>query len=351
MSSIITSATAPAATKAGFTTGALPRWAPGLGLVLLVAIVARLLGRFTGPIPDVVLALIIGMTIRNLAKPKGIEAGTKFTLFYVLRTAIILLGASLSLQAVIRTGSATLLLIVTLVVTSMVLGLVLARLFQLKGKIGTLIGAGTAICGGSAILTVGPIIGATDEELAYAITTIFSFNIVALLTYPAIGHALGMTQTAFGSWAGTAVNDTSVVVATGFVFGASAGAVATIVKLTRTVLLVPLALIVGLVHAARTHQAETGTVTQRALKAMPWFILGFVAMAGLNSLGVFPPNVGHALTLTAGFLIVAVLAGVGLNVDLKKMVGLGPKPMVVGFLLATIMAFCSYGLVTAIDIH
>jgi len=84
---------------------------------------------------------------------------------------------------------------------------------------------------------------------------------------------------------------------------------------------------------------------------MPWFILGFVAMAGLNSLGVFPPNVGHALTLTAGFLIVAVLAGVGLNVDLKKMVGLGPKPMVVGFLLATIMAFCSYGLVTAIDIH
>src|ERR1700676_1230555 len=326
-------------------------WMPGLGLVLLVAIVARLLGPFKGPVPDVVPALIIGVAIPNLAKPKGIEAGTKFTLFYVLRTAIILLGAGLSLQAVIKTGSATLLLIVTLVVTSMLLGLVLARLFKLKGKIGTLIGAGTAICGGSAILTVGPIIGAADEKLGYAITTIFAFNIVALLVYPAIGHALNMTQTAFGSWAGTAVNDTAVFFRTGYVFGATAGAVATIVKLTRTVLLVPLALAVGLVHAARTHQAETGTVAQRPFKAMPWFVVGFVAMAGLNSLGVFPPDFAHALALIASFLIVAVLAGVGLNVDLKKMIDLGPKPMIVGFLLATIMAFCSYGLISAIGIH
>ena len=210
---------------------------PGLALVLLVAIVARVLGRFTGPIPDVVLALVIGLGIRNTLNPPNIAAGTKFTLFYVLRTAIILLGAGLSIQAVIRTGSSTLALIVTLVVTSMLLGLLLARLFNLKGTIGTLIGAGTAICGGSAILTVGPILGASDEEIAYAITTIFTFNIVALLAYPAIGHALGMSQTAFGSWTGTAVNDTSVVVATGLVYGASAGAVATVVKLTRTVLL------------------------------------------------------------------------------------------------------------------
>jgi uncharacterized integral membrane protein (TIGR00698 family) len=330
---------------------ALPRWLPGLALVLLVAIAARFLGRFTGPIPDVVLALVIGLSIRNIAKPKGIEAGTRFTLFYVLRTAIILLGAGLSVQAVIRTGSSTLALIVTLVVMSMLLGLLLARLFNLKGTIGTLIGAGTAICGGSAILTVGPILGASDEEIAYAVTTIFTFNIVALLVYPAIGHALGMSQTAFGSWAGTAVNDTSVVVATGLVYGATAGAVATIVKLTRTVLLVPLALIVGLVHAARTHSGDaSANVVQRALKAMPWFVVGFVAMAALNSLGIFPPNVAHDLALTASFLIVAVLAGVGLNVDLRKMVRLGPRPMLVGFLLASIMAVCSYALVSVMHL-
>jgi uncharacterized integral membrane protein (TIGR00698 family) len=332
-------------------TVALPRWLPGLALVLLVAVVARLLGRFTGPVPDVVLALVIGLSIRNIAKPKGIEAGTKFTLFYVLRTAIILLGAGLSIQAVISTGSSTLALIVTLVVTSMLLGLLLARVFNLKGTIGTLIGAGTAICGGSAILTVGPILGASDEEIAYAVTTIFTFNIVALLVYPAIGHALGMSQTAFGSWAGTAVNDTSVVVATGLVYGTVAWKVATIVKLTRTVLLVPLALIVGLVHAARSHSGDTSAnVAQRAWKAMPWFVVGFVGMAALNSLGVFPPNVGHDLSLTASFLIVAVLAGVGLNVDLRKMIRLGPRPMLVGFLLASIMAVCSYALVSAMHI-
>jgi uncharacterized integral membrane protein (TIGR00698 family) len=330
---------------------AIPRWLPGLALVLIIAVVARLLGRFTGPIPDVVLALIIGLAIRNTLNPSGIEAGTKFTLFYVLRTAIILLGAGLSVQAVIGTGSSTLALIVILVVTSMLLGLLFARLFKLKGKIGTLIGVGTAICGGSAILTVGPILGASDEELAYAITTIFTFNIVALLVYPTIGHALGMSQTAFGSWTGTAVNDTSVVVATGLVYGASAGAVATIVKLTRTVLLVPLAVIIGLVQAARMHNSDASTsVVQRAWEAMPWFVVGFVAMAALNSLGVFPANVVSDLSLTAGFLIVAVLAGVGLNVDARRMVQLGPRPMLVGFLLATIMAVCSYALVNAMHI-
>ncbi|MBC5811236.1 MAG: putative sulfate exporter family transporter [Candidatus Eremiobacteraeota bacterium] len=341
-------APAPAATGAG----ALPRWLPGLGLVLVVALVARFIGRYTGIVPDVVIALAIGIAIRNIVKPAGIEAGTKFTLFYVLRTAIILLGAGLSIQAVIATGSSTLLLVVTLVIVSMLLGLALARLFRLKGTIGTLIGAGTAICGGSAILTVGPILGAAEEEIAYAITTIFAFNIVALLAYPAIGHALGMTQTAFGSWAGTAVNDTSVVVATGLVYGTTAGAVATIVKLTRTVLLVPLAVAVGLVNAARSGKGDaSSSVVQRAVKATPWFILGFVAMAVLNSLGAFSPQVGAALKVIASFLIVMVLAGVGLNVDVRKMVRLGPRPMLVGFLLATIMAFCSYGLVGALGIH
>lgn len=320
----------------------LPNWALGLGTVLLVAIASRLLGRFTGPIPDVVLALLIGIGIRNLVRPQGLEAGVKFTLFYVLRTAIILLGAGLSVQAVVRTGGATLGLIVTLVIVSMVLGLLLARLFALKGTIGLLIGAGTAICGGSAILTVGPIVGAAEEEIAYAITTIFTFNLVALLVYPLIGHALGMSQNAFGSWAGTAVNDTSVVVATGYVYGPVAGAVATVVKLTRTVLLVPLAIAVGLAHVAGSASASSRSVWQRAQSATPWFILGFVAMAALNSLAIFPPPLAHALVVSAGFLIVMVLAGVGLNVDFAKMVRLGPKPMLVGFLLAAIMAACSY---------
>ena len=327
--------------------------APGLALVLIVAAVARGLSRFSGPLPDVVIALLLGTMIRNALRPAAIAHGVKFTLFYVLRTAIILLGAGLSIQAVIRTGGATLALVVSLVVIAMLLGLGLARLTRLRGTIGTLIGAGTAICGGSAILTVGPIVGAPEEEIAYAITTIFTFNIVALLVYPPIGHALGLTQTAFGSWTGTAVNDTSVVVATGYVYGAAAGAVATVVKLTRTVLLVPLAVAVGLAHAFRTGHAgadETAGVWRRAAQAIPWFVLGFVAMAAANSVGFFPPPFPRVMAGTASFLIVMVLSAVGLNVDLAKILALGPRPMLVGFLLAAIMAAISFTLVRQLGI-
>lgn len=198
---------------------AIPAWLPGIGLVLAIAIAARLLSRFTAPVPDVVLALLAGLIVRNLMRPAEIQKGVSFTLFYGLRTAIIFLGAGISVQALVRTGATTVGLIVALVVVAFALGLLFARIFRLDPTIGTLIGAGTAICGGSAILAIAPLVRAKSEEVAYSITTIFGFNIVALIVYPILGHWLGMSQTRFGSWVGTAVNDTSVVVATGYVFG------------------------------------------------------------------------------------------------------------------------------------
>ena len=324
---------------------------PGLALIGAIAVIARLAGRFTGPVPDVVLALLIGIALRNFARlPATIPAGTKFTLFYGLRTAIILLGAGLSLDAVVKTGSTTLIVIVTCVVAAMLLGLGAARVMRLKRPLGTLLGAGTAICGASAILTVGPLTGASEEEIAYAISTIFTFNIIALLAYPPIGHALGLSAVAFGSWAGTAVNDTSVVVATGYVFGPAAGAVATIVKLTRTVLLVPLAVVVGATFAAQSRAGESFNVWERALKATPVFVLGFLAMAALNSFHLFSPALSHALTTLAGFLIVMVLAAVGLNVNIANIRALGLRPLFVGLAIAAIMSLVSLGLIYALKI-
>jgi uncharacterized membrane protein YadS len=219
-------------------------WLPGLLLAVAVAAAARFLARFTGAIPDVLLALIGGIAIANLfTLPAMVQPGVRFVLHTVLRTAIILLGAGLTVAAIVGLGGATLGLVVICVCVAMSLGLLLARVARLTGTIGTLIGAGTAICGGTAILAIGPLIGAADEEIAYAVTTIFTFNIIALLVYPPLGHALHLSSVAFGSWAGTAVNDTSVVVATGYVYDPAAGATATIVKLTRTLLLVPLAVI------------------------------------------------------------------------------------------------------------
>jgi uncharacterized integral membrane protein (TIGR00698 family) len=329
---------------------------PGLALILAIAAGARLLSQYTGAIPDVVLALIAGILLRNLlCLPAGIRPGVAFTLRYLLRAAIILFGAGLTFAAVLQTGASTLTLVTVCVAVAMGLGLAFARVFRLPGTIGTLIGAGTAICGGSAILALGPLVRAKDEEIAYAITTIFTFNIVALLLYPPLGHLLHLSSTAFGSWTGTAVNDTSVVVATGFIFSHAAGATATIVKLTRTLLLVPLAIAVGLRYGESTESERNGgtppaNLWMRVKGTVPWFIFGFVAMAALNSLHVFSPGAAHALTLGAGFLIVMVLAGVGLNVDAVKISHMGLRPLGVGMLLATLMALISLSLVHVLRI-
>ena len=236
------------------------------------------------------------------------------------------------------------------VAVAMLLGLLLARITRLPGSVGTLIGAGTAICGGTAVLAIGPMIAASEEEIAYAVTTIFTFNIIALLVYPPLGHALQLSSVAFGSWAGTAVNDTSVVVATGYVYSQAAGATATIVKLTRTLLLVPLAFIVGSAYAARAKEGGGKVSTAAVLKAMPWFILGFAGMAILNSTGLLPGNLSHALTLFASFLIVVVLSAVGLNVNLAKIARMGFRPLSVGLALAAIMACVSLGLIHLLHI-
>jgi uncharacterized integral membrane protein (TIGR00698 family) len=327
-------------------------WLPGVGLALAIALAARICARHTGPIPDVLIALLSGIALANVRRlPEAFQPGIRFALNKVLRAAIILLGAGLTLASILKLGAATLWLVLICVCIAIGLGLLLARLARLPGVVGTLIGAGTAICGGTAILAIGPLIEATDEEIAYGITTIFTFNIIALFVYPALGHALHLSQTTFGSWAGTAVNDTSVVVATGYVYGPTAGATATIVKLTRTLLLVPLAFALGTAHVMRSRNGSPAKLPARAfLRSVPWFVLGFAGMAMLNSVGLLPTELTHSLTQIAGFLIVVVLAAVGLNVDLPKIGRMGFRPMAVGLALAIIMATVSLGLIHVLHI-
>src|SRR5476649_767893 len=320
-------------------------WLPGIAAVAVIAVGARFVTSFAHLVPDVVIALLAGIILNNAFRlPAALRPGIAFVLRYVLRAAIIAFGAGLSLRAVAATGTSTLLLVIVIVCTSFALGLVLARVCKLSSAIGLLIGAGTAICGGSAILAIGPMIKAKDEEIAYALTTIFTFNIIALLVYPPLGHALALTATSFGSWAGTAINDTSVVVATGYLYSNDAGNVATIVKLTRRILLVPLAIGVGLFVARGTSLSRLG-------RTIPWFVVGFVVMAALNSAGVFSPAIARDITTVGGFLIVMVLAAVGLNVDVKKLAKMGAKPLVVGLALAAIMSCCSLALVYALHIR
>ena len=285
----------------------------------------------TAVVPDVVVALVAGLAIRNLAWRPTFEPGAQFTVRYVLRAAIVLLGSLLSITQVVVGGVQDLVLVVLVVATSMCLGLVLVRVLGVPRRVGILVGAGTAICGATAILVIGPLLKARAEETSYAIGTIFGFNLLAMLTYPLIGHLLGMGQVAFGTWAGTGINDTSVVIATGLIYGSQAVGVAVLIKLVRPLLLLPLAVVIGLVSAGRAPSVAA------ARAAVPWFILGFVALSLLHSAGVITDAEASVLGWLARFLVVMVLAGVGLGTDLRALAGLGWRPLVTGLILGATM--------------
>ncbi len=317
---------------------------PGLAMVLAVAVAARLATRVSGFVPDAVIGLVLGAAIKNsIGVPAVGNAGIKFTQKFLLRAAIILLGASLSFGAIVGKGGEALPVILICLVASFSLSLLVARALGLSGRVGTLLGAGTGICGATAILTVGPLIPATEAEVAYAVGTIFTYNAFAIMFYPYIGHMLHLSNTAFGTWAGTGVNDTSAVVATGLIYSTTAGQVATVVKLTRTVLLVPLAVGIGMFFALR--EGRSGGAKINVWKMMPWFVLGFLGMAVLNTFGVFPTPVIGGLTQIATFLIVMVLASVGLGMSFAQIRKLGGKPLLTGLFVGAVMGVASLGLV------
>lgn len=317
----------------------------GVIVIALVALAARLISTWMTLLPDVAIALTLGLAIRNILLREPLPAAS-FTVHYVLRLAIVLLGSSLGLVEAMARGGQTIGLIVGLVTVAILLGLGLARVFGLGNAVGTLIGVGTAICGASAILVLSPLVKAKNEETAYALTTIFAFNLVALFVYPWVGHRLHMSAVGFGIWDGTAINDTSVVVATGYAFGATAGAVATVIKLTRTVLLLPLVVIIGTMHSG----ARKKDLRARFSRAVPWFVLGFLAMSAARSLGAIPAFWLAPLTQMASFLIVCVLAAVGLNTDLRSVARLGLRPLIVGFLLAATMGILSITAIQALHL-
>ena len=315
---------------------------PGVCLAVGIAAVAHIGLRSVPAIPDVVAALALGVLIGTAGAREWAQAGARFIVRYGLRLAIIALGAGLDLRVVAGRGLATLLLIVVLVTIAMTLGLLMGRVARLPNTVAVLLGVGTAICGASAILAVSPLVRAREKETAYAITTIFAFNILALLCLPLIGHAVGIGQPTFGTWVGTAVNDTSVVVATGYTYGPIAGGIATLVKLTRTILLVPLCIAVGLVFAQR---ADTGSVLSRARHSIPWFVLGFFALSAMNTASIVPQAATHAVAQGGALLLVVVLAAVGLGVDVEGIRKMGLRPFLIGFALATTMAVISIGLI------
>ena len=293
-----------------------------------------------------VIAMFIGMILNSFLKETALfTSGCKFTSKKVLKFAIILLGLSLNITTILQVGKLSLTVMIFTLLTCFGGGYFIGKALGLNWKLSNLISAGTGICGGSAIAAIAPTIDAEDTDIAYAMSATFLFDMAMIILFPIMGRALGMTDQAFGIWAGTAVNDTSSVVATGYAFSEGAGDFATMVKLTRTLAIIPTVITFAFVQLRlKRKEAVANNQTQGALKAdfsivkiFPWFILGFLAMSIVTSLISIPAAVVSGTKTTSKFLMVCALAAIGVNTSFKDMKKSGIKPMIHGFIISALV--------------
>ena len=304
---------------------------PGILLAALVAIPAWLVGKAFPVIGSPVLGILFGLILAFWQRPDKFSEGIKFTSKKLLQLSIILLGFGMNLHIILKIGSQTLALMVVTITATLLVAFFAGRLLKIGGKTATLVGVGTAICGGSAIAATAPVIDADNEEIAHAISTIFLFNVIAAFLFPVLGHLLGMSDFTFGLWAGTAVNDTSSVVAAGYSFSNAAGELAVIVKLTRTLMIIPVSVLLAIYTSRKALGANT-IKNYSLVKVFPWFVLGFLAAAILNTWLAIPPFLVNALVQSGKFLIVMAMAAIGLNTRLPQLIKTGGRPILLGFI-------------------
>ena len=315
--------------------------APGLAAAVGLAAIALVAARFIPLVGAPVLALALGIGVAAIRRPTvALRPGIRWSGRYVLQTAIVVLGTTLSLTRVVGVGLHTLPVMLGTLSAALAVAFVVGRALGIPGPLRTLVGVGTGICGASAIAAVSGVIEASEVDVAYAMSTIFVFNLVAVLLFPPIGHMLGMSQNGFGLWAGTAVNDTSSVVATGYAFGTTAGVHSVIVKLTRTTMIIPVVGALGVM--ARRKNAHGHHVRWQAI--MPWFLVWFVAAAVLETVGVVPSAWHAALSELAIVMITVALAAIGLSTHLGDMRRAGYRPLLLGTVTWLTVAVTSLGL-------
>lgn len=325
----------------------------GILLCLLIAVPSWLVVLFFPALEVIgapVIAIILGMIITLFMKNKAPFAkGITFTSKKILQYAVILLGFGLNLATIGEVGLTSLPIIISTIATSLIISFIMYKLLKMPSKTATLIGVGSSICGGSAIAVTAPVIDADDEEIAQSISVIFLFNVIAALVFPTLGGLLGMTNEGFGLFAGTAVNDTSSVTAAASTWDTLHGTngmvleYATIVKLTRTLAIIPITLVLAFVRMRREKKTNTGSQTKVSLKQIfPMFILYFVlasvittivtALLANNAEGLSAANsIFGFLKQLSKFFIVMAMGAIGLNTNIVKLVKSGGKPILLGF--------------------
>ncbi|QLK86788.1 YeiH family protein [Staphylococcus sp. 17KM0847] len=312
----------------------------GLLLTMSIAIISTYLGKYFPIVGSAVFAIVIGMLINNLWRvPQSFTPGIRYSSKKILHYSIITLGFTLSFQSIGSIGLKSLpILILTLFICFGIV-ILLIKLLKIDTDTGILIGVGTSICGGSAIAATSPVIRAREDVIALSLSTVFLFNLVGVIIFPPIGHLFNMNQETFGFFAGTAINDTSSVVAASAVYGHEALEVATIVKLTRTLFIIPIT--IGLAIWMAKHNTSHTHTTRSWYKAIPSFIIWFLIAALISSIFHFSTPMITLFKQLALFLITIALAGVGLTVKFSQFKRAGLKPVLLGLLTWTALIIAS----------
>ncbi|MBS1905816.1 MAG: putative sulfate exporter family transporter [Actinobacteria bacterium] len=306
---------------------------PGLALTVPIALVATMIGMVAPVLGSALPAIVIGVVIAVIRRPgPRFQPGVEYSGRFLLQLAVVLLGAQLSLGAIAKVGAESLPVMLSTLTVCLLGSRLIGRALRVPQRLRTLIGVGTGICGASAIAAVSPVIGALSAEVSYAVSTIFLFNILAVVLFPLLGHALGMDPHTFGLLAGTAVNDTSSVVAAASVFGAAALGYAVVVKLVRTLMIIPISIGLSVIESRRAAAGRRMT-PRGVIGLVPWFLVGFLIVAVIGSLGVIPVGPREAMVHTSGFLIATAMAGIGLSTDVAALRRAGWRPLLLGAIL------------------
>ncbi|CCI84938.1 hypothetical protein FC52_GL001009 [Lactobacillus pasteurii DSM 23907 = CRBIP 24.76] len=306
----------------------------GILLCLVIAIPAWFLGQLVPVVGGPVFAILIGMVVTLfLPNKETVNPGVTFTSKKILQTAVVLLGFGMNLTEILAKGKESLPIIIATISTSLIIAYIMYKLLKLEKNSAILVGVGSSICGGSAIAATAPVIDASDEEVAQSISVIFLFNVIAALIFPALGAAIGLGNHGFGIFAGTAINDTSSVTAAATawdgIHGSNTLALAAIIKMTRTLAIIPITLVLAFLQQ-RNEKSSKGSAFSLK-KSFPYFVLFFVLASVVTTIFQLPVSVTAPLKDLSKFFIVMAMAAIGLNTNIVKLVKTGVKPILTGF--------------------
>lgn len=286
-------------------------------IVKIVFVALLALSAFLSPALSLLMGIVMALVLGNPFPLFSKKASKK-----ALQVSVVGLGFGMNLFESLAAGKQGMLFTIASVVGVMCIGVLIGKWMKVNRKSAYLIATGTAICGGSAIAAVGPVIDADDDQMSMSLATIFILNAIALFVFPPIGRWIGLSQEQFGLWAAIAIHDTSSVVGAGAAYGEEALQIATTVKLTRALWIIPLALVSSLIFRAKGKKVS-----------VPWFILLFVLAMVLNTFLPIPSAATDLIVMLSRKLLCMTLFLIGCGLSLSSIKKVGARPLALGLLL------------------